>query len=124
MDRKRYEEEGKEKKLKEIFLKSKIEENKKTEEVNYRLIQEYECPNWIHVDTFETKEDEDEIKYGKGMRKKANINYKDDNDDIDEESGEDSFLRKRKRDKNEDNYSSKKNRMDNEEEFSKLILIF
>jgi hypothetical protein len=112
LDKKRYEEEGKEAKLKEILLKSKNEENKKKEQINYRLIQDYECPTWIHGEDFH-KEEEEEIRYGKGMRKKANINYKDDNEDFENDnendSDEDSLLKKRKRDNNNNNNNSNSN---------------
>ena len=50
MDKERYIAEGRDKKIKEIISKGKIEENKSLEDLNYRLIQEYEVPSWINVE--------------------------------------------------------------------------
>lgn len=113
MDKERYIAEGRDKKIKEIISKGKIEENKSLEDLNYRLIQEYEVPSWINVESFKEKEKIEE-NYGKGMRKKANINYKDevDEDEFAEEGSDDNQSGKISKTKNEETLLSKKRRND------------
>jgi hypothetical protein len=68
------------------------DESEKAEfNINYRLMQEYEVPSWIRVAESNDKNSnvvETEDKYGKSMRNKQRVDYKDDFED--EEFYEDS----------------------------------
>lgn len=124
MDKERYIRENKEEKLKEIKEKMNYDDEiMKT--INYRLIQEYEVPEWVK---FSKKDEEEKIEEedicGKGMRVRHKVNYRVDFDeDFDSDSEEEikSIRKKRKRDKevnsNYDNssvsYSRKKAKNDN-----------
>ncbi len=97
MDKERYERECRDLRLKEV--KEMLHFNQKTlpEDINYRLTQEYEVPEWITVASLDPKDSE--IKeYGKGMRSKQRINYKDEADEFDnQEEDSDSELKKKRR---------------------------
>ncbi len=124
MDKERYIKENKEQKLKEIKEKMNYDDEiMKT--INYRLIQDYEVPEWVK---FSKKDEEEKIEEedicGKGMRVRHKVNYRVDFDeDFDSDSEEEikSVRKKRKRDKevnsNYDNssvsYSRKKAKNDN-----------
>jgi len=96
MDKERYERENRDFKLKEIVEKLHLDPENISQNINYRLTQEYEVPDWIHVDNLDHK-DAEMKEYGKGMRSKQRINYKDDADEFEEEEDSDSELKKKRR---------------------------
>jgi len=119
MDKERYERENREAKLKEIYEKLNIDPQNLPQNINYRLLQEYEVPEWIRFASSEQKEELKE--YGKGMRSKQRINYRDDVDESDniEEDSDCELNKKRRRSrqpKDESNLQSNKKRKLNEEE--------
>lgn len=114
MDKERYELENREGKIKEIMEKMKFDPENPLLNINYRLTQEYEVPNWIHVETLDHKDGEMK-EYGKGMRSKQRINYRDDIDEFDDEENSE-INRKRRRAKNVDIQTPKKRRIDDESE--------
>ena len=82
MDQERYKREKKDEKLKEIKEKLNLTDEQ-IKNVNYRLLQEYEVPDWVKI----TKEKEKEIDRidhveigGKEMRVRKRVNYCEDYD--------------------------------------------
>ena len=108
MDEERYVLENREEKLNEIKTKLNLD-NEAIKQVNYRLLQDYEVPDWVKI----SKEEQyDKIEYENGeknMRIRKQVNYKDDyDDDFNSDSDEDSksFKKKRKRNESSSNYDS------------------
>ncbi len=126
MDKERYERENREVRLKEIYEKLHLDSEIPPQNINYRLVQEYEVPEWIHVATLDTKDNEMK-EYGKGMRSKQRINYRDDEDEFDNESEDsDSELKKKRRrgraPREESNLqSNKKRKLDDDDEVSQSL---
>jgi SNF2 family DNA or RNA helicase len=120
MDTERYEREKKDEKLQEIIDHFKIEDPS-IKHINYRLLQEYEVPHWIHIKSPEIK---DEELMGKGMRTKLKVNYRDDLDEeefleVDSDKEDDTRMQRRKRRSTAILNSSRKNgktEIDSEEE--------
>jgi len=83
MDQERYIAEKKDERLNEIKEKLNLtEEQLKT--VNYRLLQEFEVPEWVKISKDNDKDNEkvEEVEIGgKEMRVRKHVNYKDDYDD-------------------------------------------
>lgn len=80
MDQERYLLEGKEARLQEIYEYWQNDHNKKSlpfpnlQNVNYRLIQEYEVPEWIKKNS--KAEDPKEVEeLGAGKRQRKTVNY-------------------------------------------------
>lgn len=123
MDKERYELEKKDEKLQEIASKLKFDPENPPKNINYRLLQEYEVPNWIHVEIIDNKES-DMKEYGKGMRSRQRINYRDENDDFQEDPNDedDGSELKRKRKRNMENITKKK-KTDNDSENDKSSYI-
>ena len=103
IDKERYEVENRDEKIQEIVGKISLSENFNLKTLNYRLMKDYEVPDWIRVKKIDEKE-EMMKDCGKGMRIKAKVNYKDDFDDDqleqifdDEESDEDGKKKKSKK---------------------------
>jgi ATP-dependent helicase STH1/SNF2 len=102
MDKERYESENRDEKIKEIMERIIFPDNMNLKTINYRLMKDYEVPDWIRVKKIDEKE-EMMKDFGKGMRIKAKVNYKDDFDDdqldeiFDEEESEEDGKRKRSR---------------------------
>ncbi len=104
MDQERYVNEKKDERLNEIKNKLNLnDEQIKT--VNYRLLQEFEVPEWVKISKDNEKEYEkiEEVEIGgKEMRVRKHVNYKDDYDDndfLDDSISDRSNLnRKRKKD--------------------------
>ena len=69
MDRKRYKEENKEVIIKEIMERTQITHQK---HINYRLIQEYEVPEWVKI---KPKIIKDEEIGNLGKRERKRVNY-------------------------------------------------
>ena len=108
MDEERYVLENREEKLNEIKTKLNLD-NEAIKQVNYRLLQDYEVPDWVKI----SKEEQyDKIEYENGeknMRIRKQVNYKDDyDDDFNSDSDEDSksLKKKRKRNESSSNYDS------------------
>ena len=112
MDRKRYIDEAKETKLE--FIKEKMGYDDKTmKNVNYRLIQEFEVPEWVKCSNVKDDEGsggvngvvnkEEMMMKGKGMRIHPNVNYReyfdDESNSEDGDSGSNNrmMLRKKKK---------------------------
>ena len=121
MDQERYINEKRDERLKTIKEKLDLnEEQLKT--INYRLLQEFEVPEWVKISKENEKEFDkiEEVEIGgKEMRVRKHVNYKDDYDDdfFDDTISDKSILnRKRKKDISEsgidsydiDNRSNKK----------------
>lgn len=125
IDKERYINENRDHKLREIFTKSNLEHNVK--HINYRLVQEYEIPEWIEIKPQEKEEDIMHL-LGKGKRHKSKVNYKDDYDesafinDDNQSSNASSLRRKKKRNEELENVSgslkasNKKRKIDNDVE--------
>ena len=103
MDEERYLKEKKDERLKEI--KEKLDLNdEQMKSINYRLLQEFEVPEWVKISKENEKEYDkiEEVEIGgKEMRVRKHVNYKDDYDDdfLDDSISERSNLnRKRKKD--------------------------
>ena len=103
MDKERYENEKKDERLKEIKKKLNLNDEQ-IKAINYRLLQEFEVPEWVKISK-ENEKDNDKIEEveigGKEMRVRKHVNYKDDYDDdfLDDSISERSNLhRKRKKD--------------------------
>lgn len=75
MDQERYEREKRDDRINEIVNYTKIDLSS-VKHINYRLLQEYEIPDWIHIKPEVVKEEET---MGKGMRQKSKVNYRLDN---------------------------------------------
>mmetsp|Transcript_27928 Transcript_27928/g.26967 ORF Transcript_27928/g.26967 Transcript_27928/m.26967 type:complete len:273 (+) Transcript_27928:2794-3612(+) len=77
MDQERYLQEGREEKLEEILEKSKRQLN--LNNVNYRLMQEWEVPYWVK----QKPENPDKLalEYGLGKRQRKQVNYNDEMSD-------------------------------------------
>ena len=86
MDQERYINEKKDERLNEIKNKLNLnEEQLKT--INYRLLQEFEVPEWVKISKDNEKDYEkiEEVEIGgKEMRVRKHVNYKDDYDDNDD----------------------------------------
>jgi len=101
MDKERYIKEKKDERLKEIKKKLNLnEEQIKT--VNYRLLQEFEVPEWVKISKENEKEYDkiEEVEIGgKEMRVRKHVNYKDDYDDdfFDDSISERSNLHKKRK---------------------------
>ena len=113
MDRERYEREKKDEKLREIKERMNLDDEA-MKAVNYRLIQDYEVPEWVKISK---KDDSDKVEEedicGKGMRIRHKVNYKVDfDDDFDSESEEEEARSLRKKRKKQGNTSD----MDNSSE--------
>jgi ATP-dependent helicase STH1/SNF2 len=114
MDQERYEREKRDEKINEIVNYTKIDLST-VKHVNYRLLQEYEIPEWIHIKPEVIKEEE---LMGKGMRQKNKVNYRlDDLDDYqflenDSSKDDDSLSRKKRRSSNKLDLSSKKRKLE------------
>jgi mRNA-degrading endonuclease HigB of HigAB toxin-antitoxin module len=121
MDEERYINEKRDERLNQIKEKLNLnEEQLKT--INYRLLQEFEVPEWVKISKENEKEYDkiEEVEIGgKEMRVRKHVNYKDDYDDdfFDDTISDKSILnRKRKKDISEsgidsydiDNRSNKK----------------
>jgi ATP-dependent helicase STH1/SNF2 len=91
MDKERYAKEDKDNKVEEIVRKNGFDMNT-TKHFNYRLLQEYEVPEWVIVKT--EKEQEMILEEGKRMRAKQRVNYNLDN--LDEFEADDSEFRTRR----------------------------
>ena len=104
MDKERYLREKKDEKLKEIKDKLDLnEEQLKT--INYRLLQEFEVPEWVKISKENEKEYDkiEEVEIGgKEMRVRKLVNYKDDYDDdfLDDSISERSNLNKKRKKEN------------------------
>ena len=105
MDKERYIKEKKDERLKEIKkILNLNDEQIKT--INYRLLQEFEVPEWVKISKENEKEYDkiEEVEIGgKEMRLRKHVNYKDDYDDdfFDDSISERSNLhKKRKKDNN------------------------
>lgn len=84
--------------------------------INYRLMNEDEVPEWVNM---KSNTNEDVIEYGKGMRIRPKVDYRDDfnskmyenifesQEEEEEENEEKSFLEKKRRKKNEEEDESK-----------------
>ena len=98
MDRERYKEEKKDEKIEEI--KMKLKENGLSDDVkniNYRLMQFYEVPEWVKINK-EEKEKIEEVEIGgKDMRVRKVVNYRVDYDEEEFESESESLLKKKKK---------------------------
>jgi ATP-dependent helicase STH1/SNF2 len=79
MDAERYQRENKDQKLREIFPQTSLDHTIK--HINYRLLQDYEVPEWVRIKVNEDNEQDRLKEYGKGMRIKQKVNYKVDIDD-------------------------------------------
>ena len=107
MDKERYINENKNEKLLEIKNKLNLNDEQ-MKNVNYRLLQEYEVPDWVKI----SKEDEQEYSKteeveigGKEMRVRKHVNYKDDYEDGFLDDSSESILQK-KRKKNGSEYGN------------------
>ena len=110
MDKERYINEKKEERLEEI--KSKLDLNEEQlKNINYRLLQEYEVPEWVKISKENEKEYDkiEEVEIGgKEMRVRKHVNYKDDYDDdfYDDTISERSNLHKKRKIENLSNIDS------------------
>jgi ATP-dependent helicase STH1/SNF2 len=94
MDQERYESERKEERINEILKKGHIDVNV-TKHFNYRLMQEYEVPEWVIIKT--EKEQEMVLEEGKRMRAKQRVNYNIDHlDEFDEDDSDMGKVKTRK----------------------------
>ena len=78
MDADRYVAENRDARIQEIREKKPHLANVPAEKINYRLIQEWELPEWI--DAAEKEEEKDETKILLGKRKRNEVNYKETSD--------------------------------------------
>jgi SNF2 family DNA or RNA helicase len=119
MDSERYERDNRDEKIKYIVKRCNIDLST-VKHINYRLLQDYEVPDWIHIKNPEVKEEEI---MGKGMRNRPKVNYKDEYDDYqflieEDESSQENEVgkrRKRKATMRLENVSGKKRRIEDEE---------
>ncbi len=111
MDEERYVNEKREERLNEIKEKLNLNEEQ-LKSVNYRLLQEFEVPDWVKISKENEKEYDkiEEVEIGgKEMRVRKHVNYKDDYDDdfFDDTISEKSNLnKKRKKDISESGIDS------------------
>ena len=111
MDEERYVNEKREERLNEIKEKLNLNEEQ-LKSVNYRLLQEFEVPEWVKISKENEKEYDkiEEVEIGgKEMRVRKHVNYKDDYDDdfFDDTISEKSNLnKKRKKDISESGIDS------------------
>ena len=79
MDKERYINENKENRMKEIKEKSGLSEEQ-MKNVNYRLLQDFEIPDWIKISKEDDKEEKiEEVEIGgKEMRVRKHVNYRED----------------------------------------------
>jgi len=102
MDQERYIREKKQERL--DFLQKKLELNdEQIKNINYRLLQDFEVPEWVKI-TKEKEKEFDKIEEveigGKEMRVRKHVNYRDDfDDDFLEETYSDKSLLQKKRKK-------------------------
>ena len=105
MDKERYIKEKKDERLKEIKKTLNLNDEQ-IKAINYRLLQEFEVPEWVKISKENEKEYDkiEEVEIGgKEMRVRKHVNYKDDYDDdfFDDSISERSNLhKKRKKDNN------------------------
>ena len=82
MDQERYKREKRDEKLKEIKEKLNLNDEQ-IKNVNYRLLQEYEVPDWVKI-TNEKEKEIDKVDHveigGKDMRVRKPVNYREDYD--------------------------------------------
>ena len=103
MDQERYKREKKEERLKEIKEKLNLNDEQ-IKSVNYRLLQEYEVPEWVKI-TKEKEIEAEKVEHveigGKEMRVRKQVNYREDYDAdfIDASMSEERSLLNRKRKK-------------------------
>ena len=76
MDNERYEREDREGRLKLIAEKFEEEGERVPRFMNYRLIQNFEVPDWVK-DTVRDPPEDDFNEYGLGKRKRGEVTYKD-----------------------------------------------
>ena len=74
MDQDRYGIEDKQGRLDMIRELKPAKANLPDEKINYRLIQDWEVPNWIHQSVLEEKKEDPMLYAGKRLRKE--VNYK------------------------------------------------
>ena len=74
MDRERYEREDKTERIKMIKEHKPWKAHLPDEKINYRLIQDWEVPEWIHESVQEEKKVDPFLRLGK--RKRNEVNYK------------------------------------------------
>jgi superfamily II DNA/RNA helicase len=101
MDQERYEREKKDERLNEIKNKLDLTEEQ-LKSVNYRLLQEFEVPEWVKISKDNDKDFEkiEEVEIGgKEMRVRKHVNYKDDFDDdfLDDTISDRSILHKKRK---------------------------
>ena len=101
MDKERYLNEKKEERLEEIKNKLNLNEEQ-LKNINYRLLQEFEVPEWVKISKENEKEYDkiEEVEIGgKEMRVRKHVNYKDDYDDdfFDDSISERSNLHKKRK---------------------------
>jgi SNF2 family DNA or RNA helicase len=113
MDLERYEKENKEDKERDL-LDRYGEDPDTTKQMNYRLVQEHEVPEWIAIKP--PKEEEVVLGDGKRMRKKDKVDYFEKNN-VDDDSSQTSKKRKRKPE-SEDYERGKKRKLDDEQSIS------
>lgn len=81
MDQERYVQEGKEERLQEIYDYWQLKHKTKgvpvpnMQNVNYRLIQEFEVPEWIRQNTKPEDPDKFLQEFGAGKRQRKTVNY-------------------------------------------------
>lgn len=75
MDQQRYEMENRSERIKLIKQKKPQKSHISADKINYRLIQEWEVPEWIHQSVVE-EEKVDPLLASLGKRKRAEVNYK------------------------------------------------
>lgn len=80
IDKERYEIENRDDKIKDYLSRIDMEENLNWKTMNYRLMKDHEVPDWIRLKKIDDKEVMMK-EYGKGMRIKPKVTYKDDFDD-------------------------------------------
>jgi len=101
MDQERYLNEKREERLEEIKNKLNLNEEQ-LKNINYRLLQEFEVPEWVKISKENEKEYDkiEEVEIGgKEMRVRKHVNYKDDYDDdfFDDSISERSNLHKKRK---------------------------
>ena len=77
MDCERYKLEDRHARLAEIREHKPNKKDTPDERINYRLVQEWEMPQWIVKSVKEDPIEEDPTLYGLGKRKRGDVNYKD-----------------------------------------------
>ena len=105
MDQERYKREKRDERLQEIKTKLNLNDEQ-IKNVNYRLLQEYEVPDWVKI-TKEKEKDIDKLDHveigGKDMRVRKPVNYREDYDmDFNDASisDEKSFMHKKRKKEN------------------------